>query len=177
MRNHMTTITLAIFGLVALAVVAGPLGAAPQATGGFAIIDNARVFDESNQGRAATQSIQANVDSWQQQLVSVDTEGILRQAVSHDTTGARRRELRKLLFDAIGVEDGGGLLPTRTVVWKGTKRTVDVVFGNLADTGDISDTSPPKNGATTKSSPSTSPLSSTGGGSMSSNRTELATPL
>jgi Skp family chaperone for outer membrane proteins len=74
MRNHMTTITLAIFGLAALAVAAGPLGAAPQASGTFAIIDNARVFDESNQGRAATQSIQANVDSWQQQLATVDTE-------------------------------------------------------------------------------------------------------
>ena len=81
MRNQVTIITMAIFGIVVLALVAGPLGATPQATGGVAVIDNARVFDESNQGRAATQQIQANVDSWQQQLAALDTElqGLLSQ--------------------------------------------------------------------------------------------------
>lgn len=74
MRNQVTIITVAILGIVVLALVAGPLGAAPQATGSVAVIDNARVFDESNQGRAATQQIQANVDSWQQQIAGLETE-------------------------------------------------------------------------------------------------------
>ena len=81
MRNQVTIITVAILGIVVLAVAAGPLGAAPQAPRGIAVIDNARVFDESNQGRAATQQIQANVDSWQQQLTALQTElqGLLTQ--------------------------------------------------------------------------------------------------
>jgi Skp family chaperone for outer membrane proteins len=75
MRNQVTFIAVALVGLVAVALAAGPLGAAPQAGGsGIAVIDNARVFDESNQGRAATQQIQANVDSWQQQLTTLQSE-------------------------------------------------------------------------------------------------------
>jgi Skp family chaperone for outer membrane proteins len=81
MRKLATIITMAVSGIVVLALAAGPLGAAPQSTGGVAVIDNARVFDESNQGRAATQQIQANVDSWQQQLAALETEleGLLAQ--------------------------------------------------------------------------------------------------
>ena len=81
MRNHVTVITAAVLGIVVAVLAAGPLGAAPQATGGVAVIDNARDFDESNQGRAATQQIQANVDSWQQQLAALQTEleGMLEQ--------------------------------------------------------------------------------------------------
>ncbi len=81
MRNQVTIITVGILGIVVVALAAGPLGAAPQANGAVAVIDNARVFDESNQGRAATQQIQANVDSWQQQLAALETElqGLLAQ--------------------------------------------------------------------------------------------------
>lgn len=80
MRNQLTLMTAAIFGLTAFGLVAGPLGGA-QGGGSIAVVDNARVFDESNQGRAATQQIQANVDSWQQQLTSLQTEvqGLVNQ--------------------------------------------------------------------------------------------------
>jgi Skp family chaperone for outer membrane proteins len=74
MRQPLTVIAASVIGGVLLALAGGPLGAAPQAGGGFAVIDNARVFEESNQGRAATEQIQANVDSWQQQLATLQTE-------------------------------------------------------------------------------------------------------
>jgi outer membrane protein len=74
MRQQATIISVVVLGVVVLAVAAGPLGAAPQASGAVAVIDNARVFDESNQGKAATQQIQANVDSWQQQITTIETE-------------------------------------------------------------------------------------------------------
>lgn len=74
MRNQAVVITVIMLGVVVLAVATAPLGAAPQASGGIAVIDNARVFDESNQGKAATQQIQANVDTWQQQLTTLQTE-------------------------------------------------------------------------------------------------------
>lgn len=74
MRHQVAVTAACIVGAVALALAAVPSSAAPQAGAGFAVIDNARVFDESNQGRAATQQIQANVDSWQQQLAALQTE-------------------------------------------------------------------------------------------------------
>lgn len=74
MRNQAVVIAVVMLGVVVLAVAAGPLGAAPQVSSGIAVIDNARVFDESNQGKAATQQIQANVDSWQQQLSTLQAE-------------------------------------------------------------------------------------------------------
>ena len=74
MRNQATVIGVAILGLMVLAVAAGPLGAAPQGGGGVAFVDNARLFDESNQGKAATQQSQANVPTWQQQITALETE-------------------------------------------------------------------------------------------------------
>ncbi len=80
MRHQGTIVTAFVLGIIALAVAAGPLSAT-QANGSIAVIDNARVFDESNQGKAATQQIQANVDAWQQQLVTLETEltGLMTQ--------------------------------------------------------------------------------------------------
>jgi Skp family chaperone for outer membrane proteins len=81
MRNQATVIGVAFFGLVVLAVAVGPLGAVPQSGGGIAIVDNARVFDESNQGKTATQQIQANLNTWSQQITTVQTElqGLINQ--------------------------------------------------------------------------------------------------
>jgi len=74
MRNQLTFLTAALLGLASLALVAGPLGATQGGGGSIGVVDNARVFEESNQGRAATQQIQANVDSWQQQITALQTE-------------------------------------------------------------------------------------------------------
>ncbi len=80
MRNQAAIIGVAIFGVVILAVAAGPSSAAPQG-GGIAIIDNARVFSESNQGQRATQQIQANVSTWQGQIQAMETDlqGLINQ--------------------------------------------------------------------------------------------------
>ena len=82
MRNQVAFVSVAILGVIGVALLAGPIGAAPQGGGaGVAVVDNARVFEESTPGRAATQQIQANVDSWQQQLATLETEiqGLLTQ--------------------------------------------------------------------------------------------------
>ncbi len=88
MRNQATVIGVALLGLVVFAAAAGPLGAAPQSGGGIAIVDNARVFDESNPGKAATQQIQANVNTWQQQITTVQTElqGLISQRQQQSAT-------------------------------------------------------------------------------------------
>lgn len=77
------------------------------------------------------------------QLSGVDTASIIERAriIDDASGGARRRKLRELLFEALGVTDNGGLLPpTQRWIWRGTRRTIDVVFGNVVDRTDIPDT-------------------------------------
>ena len=75
-------------------------------------------------------------------LESVDYERIITKGRSEDTDGRRRELMRSLLTDQFGVI---GVQPTtegvfsRTVVWRGTSRPVEVVFGNVRERGYLSD--------------------------------------
>jgi len=75
-------------------------------------------------------------------LESVDYERIITKGRGEDTDGRRRELMRTLLSDEFGV---AGVPPTtggvlhRTVVWRGTARPVEVVFGNVRDRGYLSD--------------------------------------
>lgn len=73
------------------------------------------------------------------QLVGVDTQAILDQASSHDTTGARIRMVRTLLGDALGIDTTEALLPSHRFVWRGRRREVDLAFANVRDERDIPD--------------------------------------
>ena len=81
MRNQAGVIGAAILGVLIMVVTVGPSSALPQSGGGIAIVDNARVFEEANQGKRATQQIQANVNTWQGQLTAIETEvqGLINQ--------------------------------------------------------------------------------------------------
>jgi Skp family chaperone for outer membrane proteins len=81
MRTHLAVIIVTIVGLATLAVAAAPSGAAPQGTASVAIVDNLRVFEDSNAGRATTQQIDANRATWQGQISTAETElqGLLTQ--------------------------------------------------------------------------------------------------
>jgi hypothetical protein len=75
-------------------------------------------------------------------LESVDYERIITKGRGEDTDGRRRELMRTLLADQFGV--GAAPLTTggvfhRTVVWRGTARPVEVVFGNVRDRGYLSD--------------------------------------
>jgi hypothetical protein len=71
-------------------------------------------------------------------LTGVDTEAILDQVAENDTPGARRAKIRQLLSQALGVEESGDLTPaTVSLIWRGSKRTVDVRFANIRDHADI----------------------------------------
>lgn len=75
-------------------------------------------------------------------LAEVDYEGVVARARSEDTEGRRRDLIRDMLFDAVGVADlpvvlGG--VRTRQVVWKGTLRDVDILFGNVRDAAFLPD--------------------------------------
>lgn len=70
------------------------------------------------------------------QLEGVDLQPILQQARHHDTTGARQRVLRDLLFDAMGidkVQDWGK--DHKHKDWRGTDRLGHIRFGNVRKMG------------------------------------------
>ena len=77
------------------------------------------------------------------ELSGVDYGAILERVANEDTEGARRTQLRRLLFDDLGISDEGNLMAANSypLVWRGSRREIDVVFGNIRDTDDIPDAS------------------------------------
>jgi hypothetical protein len=76
------------------------------------------------------------------QLSDVDYESVVDHAKGEDNEGRRRELLKNLVREAIGVGSGepdltGALY--HPVVWRGSRRTVDLVFGNVRDAGWLSD--------------------------------------
>jgi hypothetical protein len=72
------------------------------------------------------------------QVTGIDVAPILENAASHDNHGNRRRKIREMLFQELGVPEGNDLFATYTTVWRGTRRTVDVVFENVRELVDDS---------------------------------------
>ena len=66
-------------------------------------------------------------------LIGIDTDGILRQARYVDDSAARRRVIRDLLWEEMDVTDSGELVTAIGIVWRGTARRVELVFGNVRD--------------------------------------------
>jgi hypothetical protein len=66
-------------------------------------------------------------------LIGIDTDGILRQARYVDDSAARRRVIRDLLWEEMDVADSGELVTAIGIVWRGTARRVELVFGNVRD--------------------------------------------
>jgi hypothetical protein len=72
-------------------------------------------------------------------LTGIDVEAILDAAHGADTVGARRVLVRDLLWDELEVVDRDSFTPRVDVVWRGTKRTVGLVFGNVRDPASLAD--------------------------------------
>ncbi|MHB1122566.1 MAG: phage resistance protein [Ramlibacter sp.] len=70
------------------------------------------------------------------QITGVDIEPILRAAEAHDNAGNRRRKIRELLFEQLGVPDTGGLFTTYELLWRGTRREVELVYENVREMAD-----------------------------------------
>jgi hypothetical protein len=68
-------------------------------------------------------------------LEGVDLTPILASAQEADSHGARKRLLQRLLFEALDLPSDATLVE-KTVVWRGTKRTGSVRFGNVRELPD-----------------------------------------
>ena len=72
-------------------------------------------------------------------LTGVDVDSIISRADHVDNTGERKRLVKSLVLAMLGVETDTRLFSEHSVLWRGTSRTVDVVFGNVRDTTDLPD--------------------------------------
>ncbi|MDT0212470.1 hypothetical protein Q9R29_01105 [Rothia sp. ARF10] len=76
------------------------------------------------------------------QLSDVDHESIVERAKGEDNEGRRRELIKTLVSESLGVELGAQDIQgayTHEVVWRGSKRRVDVLFGNVRDSSWLSD--------------------------------------
>jgi len=72
------------------------------------------------------------------QVTGVDTEAILARAENVDNVGARRAKIRDLVFGQLGIRFEEGLFQEREISWRGTRRRVQVVYGNVRELPDES---------------------------------------
>jgi len=65
----------------------------------------------------------------------VDYDSVLNQVRTEDTPANRRSLLRRMVFEQLGVPASDTLLAENPhgLVWRGSKRTIDLVFGNVRD--------------------------------------------
>ena len=76
------------------------------------------------------------------QLSDVDYESIVERAKGEDNEGRRRELLKDLVSESLGIsltrQDLQGAYP-HEVIWRGSRRRVDVIFGNVRDRTWLSD--------------------------------------
>ncbi|MBY6363249.1 phage resistance protein [Rhodococcoides corynebacterioides] len=77
------------------------------------------------------------------QLADVDYQSVIDRIGRQDSMGARRQLVRDLVHKALGVStqsDLGGAA-VKLVTWRGSRREVDVVFGNVRDASSLPEAS------------------------------------
>lgn len=76
------------------------------------------------------------------QLSDVDHESIVERAKGEDNEGRRRELIKTLVSESLGIELGRQDIQgayTHEVIWRGSRRRVDVLFGNVRDSSWLSD--------------------------------------
>jgi hypothetical protein len=74
-------------------------------------------------------------------LAGVDYDSVIERVQNIDQPDARRSLIRDMLISELGLPSQAGLITERVLshVWRGSKREVDVVFGNVRDPKSLGD--------------------------------------
>ncbi|RDI23050.1 phage resistance protein [Lentzea flaviverrucosa] len=72
-------------------------------------------------------------------LVGVNVNAILERVTTLDNPASRRKLVRELLFDELGVKDTGTMPVEHPVAWRGSRRMLELVYGNVRDQQDLRD--------------------------------------
>lgn len=70
------------------------------------------------------------------QITGVDLEPVLKAAEANDNPGNQRKIIRELLFKRLGVANADDLFLTHDFEWRGTRRSVDIVYDNVHEMTD-----------------------------------------
>lgn len=70
------------------------------------------------------------------QVTGVDIEPIVRAAEANDNAGNRRKKVREMLFEQLGIADNGGLFTHYELTWRGTRREVELLYENVREMTD-----------------------------------------
>ncbi|NUB25311.1 phage resistance protein [Azospirillum brasilense] len=71
------------------------------------------------------------------QITGVDTDPILANVAGEDNPGNRRRLVRSMLFEMLGLPpDSDGLFLEYALTWRGTRRQVNIVYDNVREMSD-----------------------------------------
>lgn len=65
------------------------------------------------------------------QLSGVDTDSIIDSAKTFDNIGTRQFKIRQVLFQSLGITEQDDMFMTHSFVWRGSKRSCDVLFTNV----------------------------------------------
>lgn len=65
------------------------------------------------------------------ELEGVDTESLIQAARVFDNPGNRQSRIRGMLFQSLGIPDQDELFMTHNFLWRGSRRSCDVVFANV----------------------------------------------
>lgn len=71
-------------------------------------------------------------------LSDLDIDPLLDTVAGEDKAGVRRVWLRDRLWEEFGVREGQ-LVAEKEIIWRGTRRTAEFVFGNVRDPRDLAD--------------------------------------
>lgn len=76
-------------------------------------------------------------------LTGVDYNSVLDRVKAEDNEGNRRELIRSIIATELKLAETGGLVRERelSLVWRGSKRTVSVIFGNVRDRSDVTNES------------------------------------
>jgi hypothetical protein len=72
------------------------------------------------------------------QLSGVDTDTIIESAKTFDNIGTRQFKIRQMLFASLGIPEQDDMFMSHSHVWRGSKRSCDLLFTNVRSLPDES---------------------------------------
>ncbi len=72
------------------------------------------------------------------QLAGVDTEAIIESAKTFDNMGTRQFKIRQMLFKSLGIPEQDEMFMSHSFLWRGSRRSCDVLFTNVRSLPDES---------------------------------------
>ncbi|WP_446215526.1 BREX-2 system ATPase PglY [Micromonospora sp. IBHARD004] len=73
------------------------------------------------------------------ELVGVDVDSVLATAKHYDNEGARKHIVQRLLWQQLGVPWSDSFFAEAGLSWRGSRRSIELVYGNVRDVNDIRD--------------------------------------